>query len=211
MIAIEKPVPDHVMYVARDLDAAIADLEARTGVRAGYGGEHAGMGTHNALLSFGHRCYLEILAPTGPDSPALAEGGLLNGLEDPRLFMWAVSCADITGVSERAKLSGYDAGVVVDMQREQPGGATLRWKLSVGGADVAGSVVPFCIQWLDEPHPSETAPGGCSLLALRAEHPEPDRIEAALSALQVDLPVERAASAALVLTLDTPRGSVTLR
>lgn len=206
-----KPTPDHIMYVAPELDAAIAELEEKTGVRARYGGEHEGMGTHNALLGFGDRRYLEILAPTDENSPATQPGGLLAGVATPRVFMWAVACDDIAATTLHAKREGYDTGQVIDMSRQQPSGDLLRWKLTVGGADVAGSVVPFCIQWLNDPHPSESAPSGCRLAGLRAEHPDPDRIRSGLAALQVYLRVDHGRAPALVLTLDTPKGPVTLR
>lgn len=211
MSEAEKPVPDHIVYAAPNLDAAIDDLEQRLGVRAAYGGEHEGVGTHNALLGLGSRRYLEILAPRSESSAALQAGGLLEGLTTPRLFMWAVACNDIEAVVKGASESGYDPGTVVDMSRLQPSGETLRWKLSIGGSDVAASVVPFCIQWLNDPHPSESAPGGCQASELRAEHPEPDRVRASLKALRVELEVGHGPKAGLVLTLDGPNGPVTLR
>ncbi len=207
----DRPVPDHVMYAAPDLEAASEDLEAKTGVRAVFGGEHEGMGTHNALMSFGEMRYLEIIAPTHAGSLALQPGGLLAELAAPRIFMWAVACSDIQALTDRARQQGYDSGTVIDMSRLQPSGQKLQWKLSVGGQDVVRSVVPFCIQWLGSPHPSESTPAGCRMADLHAEHPEPQRIAAALAALQVDLEVEQAEQPGLVLTLDTPKGKVTLR
>ena len=207
----EAPAFDHVMYVAPELDAAIDDLEARTGVRAAHGGEHAGMGTHNALLGLGERCYLEILAPSSPASAARKPGGLLAELTDARTFMWAVSTPDIEAAVAHAKQRGYDPGRVVDLSRKLPSGETLKWKLSIGGADVAGSVVPFLIQWENDPHPAETSPAGCRYRELRAEHPEPERIAAALAALQVALPVKSGSDARLVLSLDTPEGPLDLQ
>jgi hypothetical protein len=64
-------VIDHLAYAVPDLAAAVADLEARLGVRAGPGGKHVGLGTHNALLARAPLTYLEIIAPD-PDQPAPA-------------------------------------------------------------------------------------------------------------------------------------------
>ena len=42
---------DHLVYAVPDLQAAVADVTERFGVRAQSGGRHIGLGTHNALLA----------------------------------------------------------------------------------------------------------------------------------------------------------------
>ena len=42
---------DHLIYRAPDLADAVAEVEERLGVRAQAGGQHTGLGTHNALLA----------------------------------------------------------------------------------------------------------------------------------------------------------------
>jgi Glyoxalase-like domain len=44
---------DHLVYAVPDLATAVADVTERFGVRAEPGGQHAGRGTHNALLALG--------------------------------------------------------------------------------------------------------------------------------------------------------------
>ena len=53
---------DHIVYAVPDLGAAVEEFEARTGIRPVFGGYHKDRGTKNALVSLGHKVYLEFLA-----------------------------------------------------------------------------------------------------------------------------------------------------
>ena len=95
------------------------------------------------------------------------------------------------------------------MSRLRPDGVELRWTLTRRDAPGDG-LVPFLIDWGDSAHPSRTAAAGCRLLALRAEHPEPDRIAEMLRALEVSLDVHHGPRPRLVARIQTSRGTVEL-
>ena len=82
---------DHLVFGVPDLAQGVESIEQRTGVRARFGGQHPGRGTHNALLSLGGRQYLEIIAPDPdqPDAPGLLFPEL-NVLSGPKLIAWAI-------------------------------------------------------------------------------------------------------------------------
>src|ERR1044071_8815228 len=91
---------DHLVYAVPDLDAAVADLEQRLGVRATPGGQHQGRGTRNALIALGPESYLEILAPD-PAQPVPA-GGRWFGVDPKtpaRLAGWAAKGGDLPRVA----------------------------------------------------------------------------------------------------------------
>lgn len=202
---------DHLVYGTPELPQAVDELEVKLGVRAAPGGKHAGGLTHNALLSLGEGSYLEIIAPAPGvvGSVAALPFGLAT-LTSPRLVAWAVAVDDLEGRVKSARAAGYDPGDVITGGRELPDGGTLSWRLAVRPQTAGNGLVPFLIEWTSQPHPSRTAPAGCRLVSLRAEHPEPEGIRQMLGALSVDLPVEDGPAPRLIAALETPKGRVEL-
>jgi len=203
---------DHLVYAVPDLDAAVADLERRLGVRAAPGGQHPGRGTRNALIALGPESYLEILAPD-PAQPAPA-GGRWFGVDPAtpaRLAGWAAKGSDLSRLADSATRRGVPLGPVTAGSRQRPDGVTLRWTLTDPGVAPDVSLVPFFIDWADSAHPAVTAPRGPVLVTLRAEHPRPDLAREPLAALGIDLPVDAGARPALVATLRTVSGVVEVR
>ena len=201
---------DHLIYAAPDLDAAVADVERRFGVRASGGGRHPGMGTHNRLLGLGPRTYLEIIAPD-PDQPE-PDGPRPYGVDGSTgagLVGWALTCDDIGSARATAAARGFDPGVVVEAGRVTPTGTTLRWRVT-SNASPAGDI-PFLISWGDSPHPAASAPSGLTLVSFHLEHPDPDSLVTPLRALGAEVDVRPAAEVALVVRVDGPYGVQELR
>jgi hypothetical protein len=202
---------DHLVYGVFDLDAGVADLEHRLGVRAAAGGKHVGRGTHNALLGLGGQAYLEISAPDPEQKPVGALPFSLETLTRPRLVAWAIRVSGIDAFIERARRGGYDPGEAREMDRVQPDGVRLAWRLAQEAPGGRSFLVPFLIDWLDTPHPAASAPAGVTLAELSGVHPEPESVRPALEALGAGLTVVEGPDPALVAALDTPRGRVELR
>jgi hypothetical protein len=87
----------------------------------------------------------------------------------------------------------------------------LTWRYTDPRTLVADGIVPFFIDWGTTPHPAATAAGGASLVALRAEHPDVESVQRAISALGLSLRVQKGPRAALVAIISSPRGQVELR
>ncbi len=203
---------DHVAYGVPDLDAACHELAERLGVGPMPGGQHRGLGTHNAILALGEGAYLEVIAPDPNQPPPSRPRPFgLDALDDPRLVAWAAKAPDIESRVERARSAGYDPGNVIKLGRNLPDGGRLEWRLTFPEELAGDGLVPFLIDWGSTPHPSITAPQGCTLLSLRGEHTQPELVRPLLQALEVDLEVANGRAPTLVATLQTPNGEIDLR
>lgn len=206
---------DHLVYATPDLAATVAELEARLGVPLPPGGPHVGRGTANHLADLGGGSYLEVIGPD-PDQPApgAPRSFGIDDLREPRLVTWcARPSRSLDEVVAAAAAVGHDLGAVLDMSRRRPDGVLLEWRLSVRLHDPDHGTVPFVIDWRDSPHPTTSLAPGLRLRRLTLHHPQPDRLEDALRAVEGLGPAElvvaegpHRVSAAVV----SPRGTVTL-
>jgi glyoxalase-like protein len=203
---------DHLVYATPDLQMGIDRVQRLLGVRAAAGGQHPGRGTRNALLSLGPECYLEIIGPD-PEQPKPAQPRPfgIDTLKAPRLVTWAAKGTDLERVTSDARRAGVKLGDVIPGSRRRTDGVLLSWRYTDPRVVVAEGVVPFFIDWGTTPHPAATAPAGVSLVALRAEHLQPELVQKMLHGVGVNLQVAAGARPALVATLDSPRGRVELR
>ncbi len=210
-------VIDHLVIGAATLDQGTAWLGDRIGVAPAGGGAHARMGTHNRVLRLGPRLYLEVIAidPAAPppgrprwfdlDDPALRA----RLAEHPHPIAWVVRTPNIVATAAR---SPVPPGPVEPMSR---GGLSWRITIPADGIRPAGGVLPALIEWPAGVHPADAmAESGCTLRGLALAHPDPDRIEACLSAVGFDAGAVAVTAGdgepGIVLLLDTPRGEVVL-
>jgi glyoxalase-like protein len=207
--------PDHLVVAALSLDAGVSWVEERLGVQAMPGGRHLAMGTRNAVVGLGPRCYLEVIAidPHGaaPNRPRwfdLDEPRMRARLaEGPALIHWVVRTPRI---DDDAETAGIDPGEILAMQRDD-----YAWRIGVpaDGHLAARGLVPTLIQWSTREHPADRLPDrGVRLVALAGEHPDPAPARAALARLGLSdmLKVTYGQTPRLAAMLRTPRGVVTL-
>lgn len=205
-------VIDHFAIACPDLDEAITWFEDLTGVTPSAGGAHPGVGTRNALVSLGDRTYIELIAPDPdqPEPPVSRPFGI-DSVTAPTLTAFAVAPTDIDDAVERLRSEvGFDLGSVTSMSRRRPDGVELAWRLTRHVTPPSGAVVPFLIDWADSPHPAATAAAGCSVASIAVRTPDAASVAAALAILELDIEVDEAAEPAVHLSLESPRGSVTL-
>lgn len=202
---------DHLLLGAADLDRGIAWVEERIGVRPAVGGTHPGRGTRNALLSIGGRRYLEVIAPDPAQATITGQYRELPSLQHPKIITWGVNTNEIDALADRLRSQKLAGSPVLPGSRKTPDGRTLAWRM-IGVDSPAGQLAPFFIQWsADTTHPSQTSPGGCTLRAIRFEHPDPELIRGAFERIGLSATVVRASEAGIVATLVCGRGEIQLR
>ncbi|HEU0175849.1 MAG TPA: VOC family protein [Blastocatellia bacterium] len=203
---------DHLVYATPDLNRGVEEIEKLLGVRATPGGRHPGRGTRNALITLGPATYLEIIAPDPEQPPPTTPRSFgIDGLKESRLVAWAAKGVDLERLRDEAARKGARLGEVTSGSRRRTDGVLLSWRYTDPRTVLADGLVPFFIDWGQSPHPATTAAPGASLVALRAEHPDAQRVRRLLRELGLDLPVQSGAKPALVATIDSPRGRVELR
>ena len=203
-------VLDHLVYATPDVDAAISEIARRLGVRAAVGGQHKAWGTRNALISLGPRMYLELFGPD-PTLPVPAARPFgLDTLDRPRLASWVARAEDLGAVVRAAAAEGVDLGQVQQRSRQRPDGSVLSWTMTDPTMRRADGIVPYFIHWGDSPHPAASSPTGCTLLEIRARHPDAARLRKVFRALGLDLSVEPGPSPVLEATIRSPVGDVVL-
>jgi hypothetical protein len=213
---------DHVIWACDDLERGTARFEALTGVRPRYGGVHASGLTHNALVPLGGRCYLEILAPTGPAAAGEDEWcRFARTAHEPRLLTYCMrSATPLTELAALAESLGATPSVVAANGRTTPDGVRLHWQWVGPKFDAFGRAFPFFIDWLDSPHPAAAQPAAPTagaapeaemrLTRFAVGHPQAAALGRVLEALSVAIEIYDAPQIEFALTLDTPLGMVTL-
>ncbi|HEU4691437.1 MAG TPA: VOC family protein [Vicinamibacterales bacterium] len=203
---------DHLVYATPDLGVGIAAIEKLLGVRATPGGQHPGLGTRNALVALGPSSYLEIIGPD-PEQPK-PTGPLRFGIDDleaPRIVTWVAKGTDLEQVAKAAAERGVRLGPVIPGSRRRPDGVVLAWRYTDPNTVVADRIVPFLIDWGTSPHPSASAARGATLIDVRAEHPDAERVQKMLEVLALPLRVQKGSAPAIIATIDSPRGRIELR
>ena len=203
---------DHLVYATPDLNRGIEEIEKLLGVRATAGGQHPGRGTRNALIALGPTSYLEIIAPDPEQPPPNQPRPFgIDSLKESKLVAWFVSSSDLEKLRRDAVGKGVPLGEVRSGSRQRPDGVQLQWQFTDPSTLVADGIVPLFINWGQSPHPALTAVKGATLVSLRAEHPDTQRVREKLQHLGIDLPLERGNTPALIAVIEGPRGRVELR
>ncbi len=209
---------DHIVIAAAKLEQGVDYVHSMLGVEIPQGGVHQTMGTHNHLMQLGNDAYLEVIA-IDPDAEApphprwfgLDSARMREAIQrQPQLVTWVMNTADIHQLVEGVS---FDLGTPTALSRDN-----LEWEIALTGDGrlLADGMLPYCIQWHSEPHPSrDMADLNCLLQSLEIHHNRSRWIEDRLDAIDAShlvhvesLPDDE--TPYLSATIDTPNGTVTL-
>ena len=200
---------DHIVWYAANLEQGITELEGRLGVRATRGGTHTGLGTHNALLSLGDRCYFEIIAPDPNQSGGAWRDALLRAAH-PGLFHWAVAIPRLETLAAASGNEFLRDRPVIAASRDSAALGKLSWKLLLPAGHPFGALIPFLIDWGSSPHPSQVLPQGCLLRSVSVHGTDKPRLESFFRELNLPVDMHQNEDPHFSIVLQTPRGEVSL-
>ena len=100
---------------------------------------------------------------------------------------------------------------MISGSRKRPDGVVLSWTYTDPRVVLADRLVPYLIYWGSSPHPSVTAAKGVTLVSLRAEHPDAERVQKTLNQLGLKLKVTQGPKPSLIATFNSPKGQVVLK
>ena len=206
---------DHLVYASNDLPSASAAVADLFGIAPTPGGHHVGVGTYNELLGLGGSTYLEVI---GPDPDQRAPDGPrpfgIDTLGRPALVAWCVRPSrSLVDIIVEARATGIELGDVAAMSRRRPDGVLLEWELTFPQLTGRfGMALPFMIDWGRSSHPTDTLPAAVQLLGLEVTHPDVQPLRTAFDIIGITTGVDlrEGARPALVATIATPGGEVTL-
>ncbi len=202
---------DHLVWLAEDLDAACAQFEQMSGVKAEYGGQHPG-GTHNALVGLGPLIYLEIVAP----QPGAEDGhpwvAAARRRPEPHLYSYCMRTpGSLSELAYRIEAAGHNSIGPSGGSRRLPGGELLEWELLIPLITQASRAIPFHIDWGESPHPAQGSRSEASLTSFAVEHPDPDSVRPILDLLAPGVQIKQSQEEiGLRAELATPNGVVVL-
>lgn len=225
---------DHLVIVADNLDQGVAWCEATLGMTPGPGGEHKLFGTHNRLFKIATpanpMAYCEIIAINSAAAPAIKpvakrwfdmDNADLQAAVAvaPRLVHFVANTPDVQAACAALAALHIDRGPALEASRHSRKGL-LQWQITVraDGQRLFNGMLPTLIQWgkpdAAEPmrlHPRNSLPrSGVTLQSITATHPEAPALRLAYAAIGLQGVAVESGPANLSVTLQTPKGLVTL-
>jgi hypothetical protein len=180
-------VLDHVVLAAADLDSAMEEFEAKTGVTPVKAGHINGLGITKARVAFeGGSSFLEIIAPDlerpGPIGDLLRESFNGDELDTGALvpFHWAIRLSSAETLASEAPTMGYTPDILAMKGPSSKDGTSKQWETLYLYGHELGGLCPFFVNWDTYDHPCETLPIVGSLIHVNIRAPKDDKVHTLL-------------------------------
>jgi len=203
--------PDHLILSTPDLSKGMDYVENLLGVRPVFGGQHLGLGTHNALLSLGNRTYVEVIAPDPKQNFDKNKLWItIENVSTPRLSRWVAQTDQLEAIVAKAKEHQIPIGDIRPGSRTQTDRTPVSWEATFPAVESFGGLLPFFINWGNSLHPSESLPLAGSLKKIFGTHPQPDLIQKYWHVLGIPYEIKYSAHPQLHAWIQTKKGLIKL-
>jgi len=202
---------DHIVLAVPDLEEGILWIEKKLGVRPIYGGQHQSEGTHNALLSLGRGCYLELLAIDFSNKKVNAPRWMgIDLINEPIITRWAIKSENLEKEIRFLKNVNSLLGNHKTGSRAKTDGSILKWQLSIPLPEPKVEVTPFLLDWGDSVHPTASLESNCELISLNLYHPEPSEFQEVMKNLNLDFEIKKGMASKISIIIQSPKGVIEL-
>ena len=203
-------VIDHIVYAVTDLEKAMVDFEAKTGVRPVFGGYHQHKGTKNALVNLGNGAYLELITVDQDNTAIKAPRWMgVDLIGEAKVTRWSLKSDQLEQDSNALKAFDARMGVIEGGQRNTAAGDLLSWMMILPLAEPEVEIAPFVTSWgKNSIHPTQHLSPVCPLLDIQFFHPKPPTLAELWSQLGLSQPVLEGPKPQIKLVLDCPKGKI---
>lgn len=201
---------DHIVYAVPNLEQACDKLEDILEVKPVFGGYHKTIGTKNALVNLGDKCYLEILAID-------EQNELINGprwmgvdfLENAQITRWAINSESLLSDQQILRQYNLNMGEIFAGSRETPSGSLLQWEMILPLALPKIELAPFMVNWSPSSiHPTEALDDKCSLIGIDFHQADSDSTKKLFESLGIDKQIQPSSESKIVIQIKTPSGKI---
>lgn len=203
---------DHIVYAVPDLEAAILEFEAMTGVRPTFGGYHQHKGTKNALVNIGDGAYLELITVDQENTTISAPRWMgVDLIQEAKVTRWSLKSDQLEQDSQALRSYHAKMGLIEGGQRNTAAGDLLSWMMIMPLAEPAVEIAPFVTSWGENSvHPTQNLSPVCPLLDIQFVHPEPVALADLWRQLGLNYPILAGTTPQIKVVLDCPKGNIEL-
>ena len=203
---------DHIVYAVPNLDQALVDFEAKTGITPVFGGYHKNQGTKNALVNIGEGAYLELITIDHENTMITPPRWMgVDLITEAQVTRWSLKSDQLTEDSQALKAFDPQMGAIQGGQRNTAAGDLLSWMMIMPLAKPAVEIAPFVTSWGAESiHPTQHLPQEYPLLEIDFFHPDPVSLADLWLQLELSYPIKPASMPRIKIVLEGPKGRVEL-
>ncbi len=202
---------DHLMFGVARLEDGVDYIHENLCVSSPYGGEHDGLGTHNALYGLQGKLYFEVLAPNEDSDAQSTFRQNTEQLTKPQLVSYIVRTSNIADFAKKCSEMGVTTIGPTPFSRITPDGYKLEWQLLFFDEPDFDGLMPIIIDWGNTPHPADSLASDLEMKLFQLGAPNADQLAKLFKKLGIPIQVVHTEDKYIMARFKTVRGDVELR